>query len=79
MLRRDPKLHSKYTAYGINDILQTLGVSSAVWAAVAVVSGNDFYDNIYGQGMARNVECLRYRANSPVVIYAGVELRHVCT
>lgn len=63
LLRKDPKVHDKYTAYVVKDILQTLGVHSDAWKVVGIVSGNDFSKNIHGLGMTKNFASIKSLCN----------------
>ncbi|KAF9556575.1 hypothetical protein EC968_008169, partial [Mortierella alpina] len=59
VLRKDPKVHTKYTAYVLQDLLDALELNTNEWSAVGVISGNDFADNIRNFAIARNYSIIK--------------------
>ncbi|KAF9270955.1 hypothetical protein BGZ68_004528, partial [Mortierella alpina] len=55
----DPKPHNKYTAFVIQDILETLDLTADEWTALGVISGNDYADNVYGYAMTTNYNIIK--------------------
>lgn len=65
LIRKDPRQHDKFMMYDVPDMLSVLGISSNVWKAVGITSGNDYAANLDGIAIMSNFELMSLQGFPP--------------
>lgn len=65
LVRKDPRDHSRFTRYNIEEMLSALGLGRNAWKAIGITSGNDYSEKLPGVAISTNYESLSLSIADP--------------